>query len=310
MIKISQYIFTLIIIFISGYFLYQNNLPVCDKVVEYSIGRFDKNFGISEGDFIKSIQQAESVWENILNKNIFVYKEGAKFKINLIYDERQIAITQKQKTEFGLTSFEGTFKDLDTKFENLKGVYDTKIDNYESDLSLFKERQNLYEKRVSFWNNKDGAPKNEYDYLKNESIYLNNEATRLREEVIEINKISKNLEDLLRERNKKAGEYNKMVEAYNEKYNDNIEFDQAEYVDTGGFVLPIIGDTAQKQINIYQFTNKKDLILALTHEFGHALGMDHVDNYKSIMYFMTYTDVENVPSPTKEDLIELNRVCK
>ena len=52
------------------------------------------------------------------------------------------------------------------------------------------------------------------------------------------------------------------------------------------------------------------MILALTHELGHALGMDHVENPKSIMYYITGANTETSPAPTAEDLVELNRACK
>ena len=111
-----------------------------------------------------------------------------------------------------------------------------------------------------------------------------------------INALSKELNTLLERRNAKAAEYNKVAEDYNKKYNRSLEFNQAEY--TG------------KEINIYQFGNRKDLILALSHEFGHALGMNHVENPKSVMYYLTGINTEGGPSLSKEDMVELNRVCK
>ena len=89
----------------------------------------------------------------------------------------------------------------------------------------------------------------------------------------ELNKETSQLNALLKERNLKAVEYNKIARSYNKKYGHGLEFNQAEYTD--------------KEINVYQFGNRKDLILALTHELGHALGMDHVENPKSIMHFLT-----------------------
>jgi predicted Zn-dependent protease len=118
---------------------------------------------------------------------------------------------------------------------------------------------------------------------------LNNEASA-------INTLTGQMKILLDKRNAGAEEYNKIAEEYNKKYNGGLEFNQAEY--TG------------KEINVYQFGNKKDLILAITHELGHALGMGHVDNPKSIMYYITGINAETNPAPTAEDLAELNKVCR
>jgi len=49
--------------------------------------------------------------------------------------------------------------------------------------------------------------------------------------------------------------------------------------------------------------------LALAHELGHTLGIGHVDNPQSVMYYlMGEQDLKN-PHLTKEDLDALKNVC-
>ena len=107
--KLGNYVSIIILLGLigaSGYFIYQKTLSPCDKPLEYSIGRFDDQFGISQEDFKSYIVGAGSVWEKVLNRKIFIYNPNADFKINLIYDERQLSTIQKQKTEFGLSAVE------------------------------------------------------------------------------------------------------------------------------------------------------------------------------------------------------------
>jgi len=280
----------------SGYFIYNLSLSPCDKPLEYSIGRFDTQFGISQESFKSYIVEAGKVWEDTLNRKVFIYNPKADFKINLIYDERQLATVQKQKTEFGLSAVESAFKQLDANFSVFKSQYENKVSAYEESLALYENRKAAYDKEVEFWNSRQGAPKDKYDALNAERQYLNTEASRLNNEASAISTMVKELNSLLEDRNKKAAEYNKIAEEYNKKYKGGLEFNQAEY--TG------------KEINVYQFGNKKDLILALSHELGHALGMDHVENPKSIMYYITGINSEVSPSLSVEDLTELKRVCK
>ena len=279
-----------------GHFFYQYSLNPCDKGLKYSIGIFDDEFKVSKEDFKKYVAEAEMVWEKALGRDIFVYEPEADFKINLIYDQRQLETVQKQKTEFGLSAIEDVFKKLDAEFSVFKNEYDRRVSVYERALTLFENRKESYENEISFWNSKGGTPKEKFEALEKERLYLNTEATRLNTESVSINALTNELNNLLKERNIKAVEYNKVAESYNQKYNHNLEFNQAEY--TG------------KEINIYQFNNKKDLILALTHEFGHALGMDHIENPKSIMYYLTTTNTEISLVLSSEDLAELKRVCK
>ncbi|MEK9185891.1 MAG: matrixin family metalloprotease, partial [Patescibacteria group bacterium] len=260
-------------------------------------GRLDTNFGLSEEQFKKFVAQSEAPWEKALNKNVFEYKLGAKFRVNLIYDERQRKTILKQKTESGLTAAESFFKNLDSKFNTAKANYENKVTSFESAKNALNTRAAKYEEEVNYWNARKGAPRQKYEELEAERVALNREIELLNARAQELKELSNNFNQALRERNEAAKDYNRVVEQYNQKYGGHSEFDQAEY--------------NGEEINIYQFTDSKGLIMALAHEFGHALAMDHVENSKSIMYYLR--DSQNLPAspiPTAEDLAELKKVCK
>lgn len=290
------FVFVVGVLGYTGWNIYSYYLGPCGETLEYSLGIFDTQFGVSKESFRAIVLEAEKPWEKVLGRELFVYNPEAKFKINLIYDERQQATALKQKTEFGLTSAEEVFKKLDANFILVKSAYDARVAIYEKNQALFEARQREYELKVEFWNGKGGAPSGQYESLQNEQRSLNQEATKLNNEVAIINTMTKELNNLLAQRNLAADEYNKTARSYNQKYGHGLEFNQAEYNGAS--------------INVYQFGNKKDLTLALAHEFGHSLGMDHTENPKSIMYYVTGSNTETSLTPSEEDLVELRRVCK
>jgi transcription elongation GreA/GreB family factor len=244
-----------------------------------------------------------------IGSKIIVVKEGSNFKINLIYDERQLLIMQKQKGESGLQAAEDILNTLDMQFNEMKKEYDALISAHKSAAASLEERQKSYKSKVDYWNERGGAPKNEYDALRKEAVVLNKEASVLNNEVSVINAKSRELNTLLDQRNKAAAAYNQTVQIYNQKYGQGLEFDQAEYV--SGRKNPLIfGRGIGEEINVYEFTNNADLALALAHEFGHALGMNHVENSKSIMYYTSGANTRASFSPSAEDLAELKRVCE
>lgn len=280
----------------TGFSVYQYSLGPCEKPIEYAVGRFDTEFGISKEEFKLHISIAEKVWETALNKDVFIYDPDSKFKINLIYDQRQLATIQKQRTESGLSAAEDILERLDAEFGSMKAVYEQKVAMHEAATAAFEAKQKAYTSEVDYWNSRDGAPKKEYEALQKQALILNREAVGLNKEAQSLNLAAEELNSLLEKRNLAAREYNKTAESYNQKFNRGLEFDQAEYT--------------KEEINIYQFSNKKDLELALAHELGHALGMNHTDERGSIMYYLTSGNAETRLIPSPADLEELKRVCK
>lgn len=300
--KLLQYIFLLAAIGFSGWAIYYYSLDPCQKPLEYGLGRFDTQFDVSKQDFRAYIAEAEKVWEKALGRDIFNYDPDASFKINLIYDQRQLETMQKQKTEFGLSAAEAVFKKLDAEFSLFKDQYESRTAAYERDLVDFEQNKASYDQSVDFWNKKGGAPKETFEKLEAERVYLNAEAERLNTEAKAINQMAKELNLLLERRNAEAKKYNQIIAAYNRQYGGGLEFNQAEYVGNP--------QSGKGEINVYQYGGRADLILALAHEFGHALGMDHVEGAKSIMYYLTSSDMAISLTPSSEDLVELQRVCK
>lgn len=290
-------ILVLAIISTFGYVGYQHSLTPCDKVLEYSIGTFDNHFGISREQFIKDIKVAEESWETPLHKNVFEFKPNAKFTINLIYDERQQQTILKQRTESGLEQIENFFRGLDSKFNSLQAEYDSLKSHYITAKETFNKRALSYEQEINYWNSRNGAPPAKYKELETERIALNNEVTILNTEMRNLNELTNDLNKAVVDRNKAAEDYNKAVEVYNKKYGGHVEFNQAEY--------------NGREINVYQFSDSKSLITALSHELGHALSLEHVENPKSIMYYLRENkNVLENPVLSAEDMAELKRVCK
>ena len=65
-------------------------------------------------------------------------------------------------------------------------------------------------------------------------------------------------------------------------------------------------DQDGRRIDIYQFENKTKLVRVLAHELGHALGLDHNDDSKAIMYRLNSGQNEK---PTQTDIKELRALC-
>ncbi|HCY17892.1 TPA: hypothetical protein DHT42_01705, partial [Candidatus Nomurabacteria bacterium] len=61
-----------------------------------------------------------------------------------------------------------------------------------------------------------------------------------------------------------------------------------------------------REIDIYQFDNKGKLARVLTHEFGHALELEHLENSKAVMYRLNNGVNEKL---TIDDILALKKRC-
>lgn len=269
----------------------------CSSPIFYSIDSFDSRFGLTKEEFITVLKQAENIWEKPQNKNLFEYNENSNLKINLIFDERQ-AETIKNKGLSNLVELTNNSASLTNKeITNLKATYEIKKQEYLKMVEDFEIKKASYESQVIYWNNKGGAPKSEYNKLNEEKNNLLALQDSIEIKRIEVNNLSSNLNILIEKYNSITTSVNSAINEYNQNRNIVGEFREGEYV----------ADNQGERINIYEFSDRIKLLRVLAHEFGHAIGVEHNDNAKSIMYRLNEGNSESL---SKEDLQGLKTICQ
>ncbi len=276
----------------------ENSFLPCTNPITYSLGSFDTRFNISKEKFIRIIDIAEKTWEKSINKDLFSFVSGGDLKINLIFDDRQEA-TQKLK-DIGITVDESkaSYNDLKSRYNVMFSEYSKLKGEFESRVITFQDRQNVYQKEVEFFNKKGGASKKDYDRLTAERVYLDTEFS-------EINKLQTTLDSKLNNVNALVIVLNSLISSLNievNKFNTigeelGGEFEEGTYKESSD----------GREIDIYQFDDEGKLARVLAHEFGHALGLDHIENSKAVMYRLNNGINEKL---TVDDIKALKNICK
>ncbi len=251
---------------------YTATAHICPAPILYRIGEVDERFAVPVKVVADTARLAESVWEDATNRDLFRFDETASFTINLIYDERQqlanteeewrIALDQKQ------TEYEQLVEELQvigTRYQSLEASYEEERAEYEAALAA-------YNAEVAEYNEAGGAPPDEYARLQREAGRLNNLLEVLLETEVAIKNQAAIINELGDRGNALIAAYNAEVEEYNAVFGNLTTFTQ--------------GDYERKRINIYKFTDTEELTRVLVHEFGHALGIGHVEGEDSAMYYL------------------------
>lgn len=267
----------------------------CQGALEYGIGQFDSRFGITRDEFRAAIAEAEWPWETALGREVFQYRDGVLFQINLIFDERQQRTIDGKKLEDDLAQVTETQATIRQKYEANVTALDVRRKEYDAALSRFERDLARYNARVVEWNRSDRTDEDELDWLRSEEKRLDRiqrDLEILREKV---NALVTTVNRYAQEEEKVVDRYNAEVETFTETYGTGEEFDQGIY--NGG------------AIDIYQFDDRNHLVMVLTHELGHALGLEHVANPESIMYPVLGEQHLDRLALSVEDQAALDTVC-
>jgi len=170
-------------------------------------------------------------------------------------------------------------KQLASEITDQSGSYDDLRAEFEADRVAYEAAVRALNQEIESYNQQGGAPPDKYQELEARRRALNQQADTL---------------------NARADQLNSMAGSLNEKV-DTLNTDVGRMFDQGEYT----GDT----INIYQFDTIDDLSLVLAHEFGHALGLDHVENSHSVMYYLMKDQDVTDPQLTQEDRAALTDRC-
>lgn len=274
----------------SGWYIYEQR--PCAPLTYY-ISSVDPRFGVSTTTVAELAEEGAFLWNTASGKQLLTRStepvRGA-IPISLIYDERQQIVEESQ----AISSAQSQDARLRAEFDAATARYQAHQAAYERDKAAFEKAAAQYDAQVRKTNQAGGATPAEFAALSAQRQSLQQQQANLNAQVDELNAENAALRGQMEAYNLRVQQTNEEVATFNAEAEE--DFNAGEYR----------SDVSGARIQIYEYANKTQLMRVLSHELGHALGLEHVATTDSIMHPYN-TSSKTVL--TAEDTAELKRAC-
>lgn len=284
----------LVVMAVSSASWYVLEIATCSTPIYYRLGQLDDAFGVTPEVAKEHIKAATDVWQQLTSRSLFIYDERASFTINFMYDERQATTDavetfseQINRLATAVASFENNVTEREAALRTARTSYEERLARYQTNVTAFEQE------RAEYIASGERTVRKEAN-LERQRLSLNAEAASLQRAAEALNELGQRFNTFVDEGNAVIQEYNSLVNSFNARFGQRREFTQ--------------GDFQGDRINIYTFTDYLELQRVLVHEFGHALGIGHVEDETAIMYHMLGSQPE-VPTLQPDDRAAFAAVC-
>lgn len=277
----------------------KTSMVPCAEPLTIKMGTVDDRFQIDQQTLVSVIREVAELWSSSFGKSVVVYSENAELEVDLVYAEEQQLTDSERQFRDRLQSESVSIDVMERQFNSREKEYEEDVRRYENDMEQLQISIDRLNQWVNIQNRNGGFNEDElrqYEYRKasvdEKSAALDQKKAEL---MIEAESMNRMLSDLNRRINSK----NELVDEYNRTFTGERKFTQGAYEwnETG------------KSIRVFQFSSLDELRLVLAHEVGHALGLDHVENPSSVMYYLMGNQKENGLALTNEDIEALKVIC-
>lgn len=247
----------------------------CSEPLTYRIGEIDSRFGVSEAEVREAMSTAASLWSEAIGQPMAVYRSDGDVDVVLEYDERQERVDGEFRFREQIESEQRSLNRMQREYDEMRDEFDERSIAYLELAGQTTSKLNDLNRWIEERNSEGGIGESDLEFFENRRARVQEMQQQVLQEREELDRLAERINrdtDIL---NRKIDENNELVDQYNREFSGENRFTKATFQrDSDG----------NRVITVNMFMSRNELSLILAHELGHALGLGHVDNPRSVMY--------------------------
>ena len=279
--------------------------PPCSQPLRYTIGSIDSRFSISKNELNEAMNAAARTWNSGTDMTLLEERTGDPVKgdivIQLVYDERQERTDRELRFRERIRSQQIRLDRQQLQHDKKRELFDQRSEEYREFAAQTSRQLNELNSWVEEKNKNGGFVGTELEQFNRRKQDVENAQEKVRQKQKELDQLARSINSEMDELNEKFDAHNKMIDQYNNEFAGDLRFAKATFQKTtdGGVVT------------VNQFMNKKELVLILAHELGHAMGISHLRQPESIMYSqMGQQQLNPSVQLTETDIQAVRQLCE
>lgn len=266
------------------------------RLLAWRMGGVDPRFELSTAEARTRVREALAQWETAAGRKLFIEDDVTGFPVDWIFDERQEKVIALAENRERVKRSEADLKVLRAAVERSKEEVESRFHAYERQKDALKAKLDDFNTRVSEWNLKGGAPDSVREAMEQEQREIESERHEINGSLTELNSFQQEVQEQVDALNLKVLAHNELL--LKAKLDSGLFFEKVGVCETKG--------SRVEHIKVFAFRDQTDLTRILTHEFGHALGLGHVEGPIAIMNSVSKGELATT-GVCKADRAELKR---
>jgi hypothetical protein len=259
----------------------------CGIPIHFALGEVDPRFGFDRDTVMAALVEAANLWQPHAGTVLFLESDHRfAMTVSVQFDERQQAANTRRSLRGSIELDRRQLEADEAMLQHWSSRIEAARRAHERDAEELAHRVQQHEAEVQAWNANPARRTEAYRRA------LESESTALRAALAELERLGREMNADIEAYNRRAGDTRARADAFRSRVGRYNSASSEQPVESGRYSY---SREQGRRIDVFRAESYDELVWVLAHEFGHALGIGHVEEPGAIMHALLHDGGELQP---------------